>query len=97
MLYSSYPRLMRPPLNLQKDEVLGTVVEQLFRAMREVRPRTVREFFAPACLHVRWELNDLAAACMNNLSSCAMGRRSIWRTRLAAGALARMPRASGCS
>ncbi len=28
--------------------------------MRQVRPRTVREFFALANQHMRWELNDLA-------------------------------------
>ena len=28
--------------------------------MREVRPGTVREFFALANQHMRWELNDLA-------------------------------------
>ena len=27
MLFRSYPRLRRPPLNLQTDEVLGAVVE----------------------------------------------------------------------
>ena len=60
MLYSSYPRLTRPPLNLQTDELLGAVVERLLKAMRKVRPRTVREFFALANQHMRWELNDLA-------------------------------------
>jgi RNA polymerase sigma-70 factor (ECF subfamily) len=60
MLYSSYPRLMRPPLSLRTDEVLGAVVERLLKAMRAVRPRTVREFFALANQHMRWELNDLA-------------------------------------
>ena len=60
MLYSSYPRLTRPPLNLETDELLGAVVERLLKAMRAVRPRTVREFFALANQHMRWELNDLA-------------------------------------
>jgi RNA polymerase sigma-70 factor (ECF subfamily) len=60
MLYTSYPRLTRPPLALQTDEVLGAVVERLLKAMRTVRPRTVREFFALANQHMRWELNDLA-------------------------------------
>jgi RNA polymerase sigma factor (sigma-70 family) len=60
MLFRSYPRLRRPPLNLQTDEVLGAVVERLLRALRAVRPRTVREFFALANQHMRWELNDLA-------------------------------------
>ena len=60
MLYSSYPRLTRPPLNLDRDELLGAVVERLLKALRTIRPRTVREFFALANQHMRWELNDLA-------------------------------------
>jgi DNA-directed RNA polymerase specialized sigma24 family protein len=36
------------------------VVERLMKAMREVRPGTVRQFFALANQHMRWELNDLA-------------------------------------
>ena len=59
-LPGAIPRLTRPPLNLQTDEVLGAVVERLLKAMRTVRPRTVREFFALANQHMRWELNDLA-------------------------------------
>jgi RNA polymerase sigma factor (sigma-70 family) len=60
MLFRSYSRLTRPPLNLETDDVLGAVVERLLKAMRAVRPRTVREFFALANQHMRWELNDLA-------------------------------------
>jgi len=60
LLYRSYPRLTRPPLNLQVDELLGAVVERLLKAMREARPRTVRQFFALASQHMRWELNDMA-------------------------------------
>jgi RNA polymerase sigma factor (sigma-70 family) len=60
LLYRSYPRLTRPPLNLQADEMLGAVVERLLKAMREARPATVREFFALAAQHMRWELNDMA-------------------------------------
>jgi RNA polymerase sigma-70 factor (ECF subfamily) len=40
--------------------VLGAVVERLIKAMRQVRPPTVRQFFALANQHMRWELNDLA-------------------------------------
>src|SRR3974390_1600512 len=60
LLYRSYPRLMQPPLNLQPDELLGAVVERLLKAMREARPQNVRQFFALANQHMRWELNDLA-------------------------------------
>jgi RNA polymerase sigma factor (sigma-70 family) len=59
-LYRSYPRLTRPPLNLQPDELLGGVVERLLKSLDAVRPRTVRQFFALANQHIRWELNDLA-------------------------------------
>ena len=60
LLYRSYPRLTRPPLNLQTDEMLGAVVERLLKALREARPATEREFFGLACQHMRRELNDLA-------------------------------------
>jgi RNA polymerase sigma factor (sigma-70 family) len=60
LLYKSYPRLTRPPLNLQADEMLGAVVERLLKALREARPAGSRQFFALACRHMRWELNDIA-------------------------------------
>ena len=53
-LYRSYPRLTRPPLNLEADELLDAVVERLLKVMREVRPQTVRQFFALANQHIRW-------------------------------------------
>ena len=59
-LHRSYPRLAQPPLNLQADELLGAVVERLLKALREARPRTVRQFFALANQHMRWELNEMA-------------------------------------
>ena len=60
LLYRSYPRLTRGPANLRTDEMLSAVVERLLKAMRKVRPQTVRQFFALAGQHMRWELNDLA-------------------------------------
>jgi RNA polymerase sigma-70 factor (ECF subfamily) len=60
LLHRGYPRLTRPPLNLQSDEMLGAVVARLLKALREARPATVRQFFALAAQHMRWELNDLA-------------------------------------
>jgi RNA polymerase sigma factor (sigma-70 family) len=59
-LSKSYPRLTLPPLNLQVDELLGAVVGRLLKALRDVHPRTVRQLFALANQHMRWELNDLA-------------------------------------
>src|SRR5262245_12275987 len=60
LLHRSYPRLARPPLNLETDEILGAVVERLLKALREARPTSARQFFALACQHMRWELNDMA-------------------------------------
>jgi RNA polymerase sigma-70 factor (ECF subfamily) len=60
LLYRSYPRLTRPPLNLETDEMLGAVVERLLKAFRETRPESARQFFALACRHMRWELNETA-------------------------------------
>jgi RNA polymerase sigma-70 factor (ECF subfamily) len=60
LLYRSYRRLTLPPLNLQPEELLSAVVERLLKAMRSVRPQTVRQFFALVNQHMRWELNDLA-------------------------------------
>jgi RNA polymerase sigma factor (sigma-70 family) len=60
LLYRKYRRLTLPPLNLQPDELLDAVVERLLKALRTVRPQTVRQFFALVNQHMRWELNDLA-------------------------------------
>ena len=60
LLYRSYPRLTQPPLNLSAEEMLGAVVERLLKALRAARPRNVRQFFALASQHARWELNDVA-------------------------------------
>jgi RNA polymerase sigma factor (sigma-70 family) len=60
LLQRSYPRLMRPPLNLETDELLNRVVAGLLTALQKVRPQTVRQFFALANQHMRWQLNDLA-------------------------------------
>src|ERR1700747_3261000 len=60
LLYRRYPRLTRPPTNLVADELLSAVVERLLKALREARPTPTRQFFALACQHIRWELNDMA-------------------------------------
>jgi RNA polymerase sigma-70 factor (ECF subfamily) len=60
LLYRSYPRLTHPPVNLGTDELLGGVVAGLLTAMQTVRPQNVRQFFALATQHMRWQLNDLA-------------------------------------
>jgi RNA polymerase sigma-70 factor (ECF subfamily) len=60
LLRRSYPRLRQPPLNLETDELLGGVAAGLLTALKKVRPQTVRQFFALANQHMRWQLNDLA-------------------------------------
>jgi len=60
LLYRKYRRLTLPPLNLQPEEMLDAVVARLLKAMRSVRPQTVRQFFALVNQHMRWELNDVA-------------------------------------
>jgi RNA polymerase sigma-70 factor (ECF subfamily) len=60
LLYKSYPRLTLPPLNLETDDLLAEVVARMLTALRTTRPATVRQFFALACQHMRWQLNDLA-------------------------------------
>ena len=59
-LHRSYPRLAQPPVNLETDELLGGVVVGLLTALRTIRPQNVRQFFALACQHMRWQLNDMA-------------------------------------
>ncbi|MGC3968017.1 MAG: hypothetical protein QM775_11805 [Pirellulales bacterium] len=53
LLLKSYPRLTRPPLNLQTDEMLGAVVDRLLKALQEVRPTGVRQF-------LRWRISTFA-------------------------------------
>jgi RNA polymerase sigma-70 factor (ECF subfamily) len=59
-LFQRYPRLTRHPVNLEADEMLSALVERLLKALRSVRPQTVRQFFTLANQHIRWELNDLS-------------------------------------
>src|SRR5712675_800781 len=58
MLHGGFPRLTRPPLGLESEDMLGAVTERLLRALREARPKDVRQFYALANQHLRWELMD---------------------------------------
>ena len=60
LLQRSYPRLTQPPLSLETDDLLNGVVAGLLTALQKVRPQSVRQFFALANQHMRWQLNDLA-------------------------------------
>jgi RNA polymerase sigma-70 factor (ECF subfamily) len=77
MLYRKYPRLTQPPLNLEADELLGGVVAGLLTALRTVRPRSVRQFFALATQHMRWQLNDLARRLDNQPAAGALAEASV--------------------
>jgi RNA polymerase sigma-70 factor (ECF subfamily) len=77
LLYKSYPRLARPPVNLEADELLGGVVAGLLRALRTTRPATVRQFFALACQHMRWQLNDLARRLDNQPAPAALAESGV--------------------
>jgi RNA polymerase sigma factor (sigma-70 family) len=77
LLHRNFPRLTRPPLNLQTNELLGAVVERLLKALREARPATVRQFFALAGQHLRWELNDIARRLDAQPSPVELGDRVV--------------------
>src|SRR5215469_972585 len=51
-----YPRLAKGPFNVEPEDLVGAVVGRLIKAMRNVRPAHVREFFALTMKHIRWEL-----------------------------------------
>ena len=72
LLHRSYPRLTQPPLNLQAEELLSAVVERLLKSLEKTRPRNVRQFFALANQHIRWELNDLARRLDKNEADLAL-------------------------
>ena len=59
--HRSYPRLTRPPLNFEADELLGAVTERLLKALGEARPRYACASCSPwPTSTCAWELNDLA-------------------------------------
>src|SRR5256714_15172904 len=76
LLHRSYPRLTQPPSNVQADELLGAVTERLLKALRDIRPRTVRQLFALANQHMRWELNDLAGRLDNQPAAAELTERT---------------------
>jgi RNA polymerase sigma-70 factor (ECF subfamily) len=77
LLYKSYPRLTHPPLNLEADELLGGVVAGLLKALRTTRPQNVRQFFALANQHMRWQLNDLARRLDNQPAAAALAESAV--------------------
>jgi RNA polymerase sigma factor (sigma-70 family) len=77
LLHRSYPRLKEPPLYLQADELLSAVVERLLKALEKARPRTVRQFYALANQHMRWELNDLARCLDEQVPEVQLGESNV--------------------
>lgn len=73
MLHRHYPRLTRPPFNVQEEELLSSVVARLIRALSDVKLENVRQFFALANMHMRWELNDLARRLDEQAASRPLG------------------------
>jgi RNA polymerase sigma factor (sigma-70 family) len=59
-LRRAYPRLTLAPMGLETGDLIAAIVERLLKATRDVRPKDVRQFFALANRHIRWELNSLA-------------------------------------
>jgi RNA polymerase sigma-70 factor (ECF subfamily) len=65
-LSKSYPRLTRPPVNLETDELLGGVVAGLIKALQTARPLTVRRFSALANQHCPGSSMTWPAAWINS-------------------------------
>ena len=57
--------------------MLGAVVGRLLKALREARPANPRQFFALACQHMRWELNDLARRLDEQPTAVELGDESV--------------------
>lgn len=72
LLIQSYPRLTKPPLNLQSEELLSEVVERLLKALQKTQPQNVRQFFGLANQHIRWELNDVARRLDQQARDCEL-------------------------
>src|SRR5262245_17308482 len=60
LLHKSYPRLARPPVSLEADDLPGGVVPALPTALPATQPPPVRRFFALGNQRRRGQLNDLA-------------------------------------
>ena len=53
--------------------MLDAVVERLIKALRNARPRNVRQFFQIANQHMRWELNEASRRFDEQTHSVEMG------------------------
>jgi RNA polymerase sigma-70 factor (ECF subfamily) len=87
LLHRSYPRLTQPPLNLETDDLLSGVVAGLLTALRTIRPQTVRQFFALATQHMRWQLNDLARRLDERPATAALAETGVAAPPSSASAL----------
>lgn len=73
-------------MNLRSEELLSAVAERLLKALRQVLPRTVRQFFALAGQHMRWELNDMARR-LEMMATAELPDSLAWEPKSEAGAL----------
>jgi hypothetical protein len=85
LLYKSYPRLTRSPMNLETDELFGSVVAGLLTALRATRPP--RPFAGSS----RWPTSTCAgssmtwpAAWMNSRPPRRWRNQGLWHRRPAA-------------
>ena len=74
LLHRNYPRLTRPPLNLQSDEMLSLVVERLLKALREVAPRECTRILRP-----RWPAHSLGVERPSPPLRCTAPRSRVQR------------------
>jgi RNA polymerase sigma-70 factor (ECF subfamily) len=64
-------------VNLEADELLGSVVAGLLTALRTTRPPTVRRFFALANQHIRWHLSALARRLDERPAAAALAKSGL--------------------
>src|SRR5262249_34437193 len=76
-LHKSYPRLTRPPVHLETDELLGGVGAGLITALRATRPPTVRRVFAPANQQVGWRLGARAGRMDERRAAAALAESGV--------------------
>jgi RNA polymerase sigma factor (TIGR02999 family) len=60
ILRKSFPRMKQAPALLDTTDVANESACRLYRALAEVQPATVRDFFRLAAQRIRWLLLDLA-------------------------------------
>ena len=78
LLLRGYPRLTRPPLNLEVDDLLGAVVGRVLRGMSQGGPGESAKFLP-------WPAGTAGGSSMTWPAALPIGRRSAGSTRPRAG------------